>query len=175
MPDDDYYELLGISPNATDDELRGVWRQLAMKWHPDRAGADVTFIFQKLSAAYEVLRDPTTRAAYDATRSHPSLGRAPSVLIRRLSSPIEVLLACGAARRADDGLIELFVEPDEAREGGMITIAMHVPVRSDTGTVEERFSAWLALRPGVSDGTVLEPSVQLAGVITPVRFRVRLV
>jgi hypothetical protein len=68
----------------------------------------------------------------------------------------------------------------------MITVAMDVPVRctgctgdvscrtcNGTRTVYERFSAWLALRPGTGDGTVLDPSVQLPGVIEPVKFRVR--
>ena len=65
---DDYYELLGIAPDADDDELRRVWRQLAKKWHPDRAGTDTTFIFQRLVAAYETLADPVKRAGYDRTR-----------------------------------------------------------------------------------------------------------
>ena len=192
---DDYYEMLGISPDADDEELRRVWRQLAMKWHPDRAGSDVTFIFQKLSKAYAVLSDPAARATYDRKRgigrkvapASPPPSRAPGVLIRRLSSPLEVLFACGAARRGDDGVIELVVDADEARDGGMITVAMDVAVRcprcngggacaqcGGAGWIGDRFSAWLALRPGATDGTLLEPSVQLAGVIAPVRFRVRL-
>ena len=41
-------------------------------------------------------------------------------------------------------------------------------------TVEELFSAWLAVPPGVIDGEVLTPSVELPGMVEPVRFRVRL-
>ena len=41
-------------------------------------------------------------------------------------------------------------------------------------TVDELFSAWLTVPPDVADGTILTPSVQLRGVVRPVRFRVRL-
>jgi hypothetical protein len=41
-------------------------------------------------------------------------------------------------------------------------------------TVEELFSAWLAVRPGVADGAVLTPSALLPGMVRPVSFRVRL-
>ena len=43
-----------------------------------------------------------------------------------------------------------------------------------TGTVEELFSAWLAVPPGVKGGEVLVPSADLPGMVEPVRFRVRL-
>jgi len=113
---DDFYAILGIAPDAGIDDIRRAYRELAKRWHPDRAGHDATFIFQRLSAAYEVLADPVARAAYDRERGidtgpdHPGppARRAPGGLIRRLSSPIAVLLACGIAERASDGAI---VEP----------------------------------------------------------------
>src|SRR3954471_9293709 len=67
-PSDDYYALLGVEANADDDALRRAWRQLAARWHPDRAGAAATATFQQLSAAYTVLSDPAARAAYDRRR-----------------------------------------------------------------------------------------------------------
>src|SRR5262245_19534635 len=69
---DDYYVLLGIAVDADDAELQRAWRQLALRWHPDRAGAAATAIFQMLSEAYTVLSDPIARAAYDRRR-----GRVP--------------------------------------------------------------------------------------------------
>src|SRR5687767_3000144 len=105
-PEDDYYELLGISADADLAEIRRAWRQLVQRWHPDRAGHDTTWIFQRLSAAYEVLSDPVARAAYD--RSHPRpaeatanpdaatdapRARAPGVLLTTLSRNIEILFA----------------------------------------------------------------------------------
>ena len=164
---EDPYELLGVAPGADVDEIRRAYHALAKRWHPDRTGTDTTFIFQRLTAAYEMLVDSATS---------PPTRRAPGVLIRRISSPIDVLLARKIARCTDDGVIELYLEPDEIAEGGMATIAMRVAVRSPddpTRTLEELFSAWLAIRPGVADGTIVSPSVQFPGVLRPVTFRIR--
>lgn len=194
--DDDYYGLLGIAPTAGQDEIRRVWRQLALKWHPDHSRTDTAFIFQKLYIAYSTLSDPAARAAYDRQRESrvPSTPeapsrRAPGVLIHRLSSPLNILMARGVARRGDDGVIELLLDADEVRDGGMAVISMPVLVRctacSDARTgaactrcngsraVEELFSAWLAVRPGLTHGTILKPSAQLPGVIQAVHFRAR--
>lgn len=191
---DEFYAILGLAPDASVDDIRRAYHHLAMRWHPDRAGSDATFIFQRLSAAYQVLADPVARAAYDRERGAgaapgepvPATRRAPGVLIRRLSSPIGVLLACGIAERADDGAIVLHLEPEEAAAGGMVTIAMPVAIRcpscttgpcarcGETREVEELFAAWLAIRPGTADGTKLSPSVQFPGVLRPVVFRARL-
>jgi curved DNA-binding protein CbpA len=177
--DDDYYELLGIEPGADHDAIKRAWHELVQRWHPDRRGDDVTFIFQRLAAAYEVLSDPVARAAYDRRRGVAEAApeaaprRAPGVLIRRLSGPIAALEACGIARRAKDGAIELQLDVEEVRDGGMAVIAMRVLVRDGEETVEDLYSAWLAIRPGVPDGAEITPSAQLPGVVEPVRFRVR--
>jgi curved DNA-binding protein CbpA len=173
--DDDYYELLGVESTATDEELRRVWRQVALKWHPDRAGTDTTFIFQRLSAIYAVLSDPEARAAYDRWRTPaqaPSMprARAPGVLLARLCAPLKSLLARGVAQHAAEGMIDLFLDSTEAAAGGMITISMRVPVR---GGGDEVFAAWLAVRPGVVEGTILTPSAWLPNMERPVYFRVR--
>ena len=97
--------------------------------------------------------------------------RAPGVLLQRLSGPLSTLLTCGIARHGADGVIDLHVNDEEVATGGMITISMYVPVRGSTR--EELFSAWLALRPGMAEGTILEPSVLLPGMMQKVSFRVR--
>jgi len=98
-PSQDYYALLGIAPSATASQLRSAWRQLALKWHPDRAGDAATATFQKLQAAYTVLADPIARAKYDRRRGEvPRSPRAaPSVMLRRLCGPLNGLLMCGVA------------------------------------------------------------------------------
>lgn len=194
---DDYYALLGIDANADGAQLRRAWRRLAVRWHPDRAGHAATATFQKILAAYTVLSDPVARAKYDRMRSGGGTGasssvtgrRAPSVMLRRVSGHLKALLACGIARRAEADVIELFLTAKEASDGGMVTIAMYVPVRcpacagdaaqacakcESKGTIEELFSAWLAVPPGAGDGVVLTPSALLPGMVRPVSFRVRL-
>jgi DnaJ-class molecular chaperone len=198
---DDYYALMGVPPEIGLAELRRVWRRLANRWHPDRAGHAATVTFQDISAAYEVLSDPVARAAYDLRRGtprRPSVNsptgttprrKAPGVALRRLCGPLNSLLAVGVARKIGDDLIEIFPSAQEAATGGMVTISLRVPVRcpacagdplascdrcANSRTVEELFSAWLALPPGVTDGTILNPSAVLPGMLRPVTFRVRL-
>lgn len=63
----DYYEVLGISKNASKDEIKKAFRTLAMKYHPDRnKAADAEERFKEINEAYEVLSDDKRRKTYDA-------------------------------------------------------------------------------------------------------------
>ena len=67
MADRDFYEILGVSRNANDDEIKKSYRKLAMKYHPDRNkdNKEAEKRFKEATAAYEALKDPEKRAAYD--------------------------------------------------------------------------------------------------------------
>ena len=59
----DYYKLLGISKNASQDEIKAAWRRQASIHHPDKGGNTATF--QQIQTAYEVLGDEAKRQEYD--------------------------------------------------------------------------------------------------------------
>jgi len=71
MSERDYYEILGVSRNATKEEMRNAYRKLAFQYHPDRnKSPDAEEKFKEISEAYAVLSDDEKRAQYD------SFGRA---------------------------------------------------------------------------------------------------
>ena len=70
----DFYEVLGISKDASADEIKKAFRKLAVTHHPDKEGGDEAK-FKEVSEAYEVLKDTTKRQRYDQFR-HSGVGGA---------------------------------------------------------------------------------------------------
>jgi molecular chaperone DnaJ len=147
----DYYDVLGVSPDAGADEIKRAYRQLARRYHPDISGDDRGTAFLEAARAYEVLNDPHRRRAYDATRGlpvHPSAhGRAewfadeiaidfPSV--SNLLDSMRQSFFAGAALGPLSA--EIVLSPLEAFEG--TTVPLGVPVRHTCPTCGGRGETW---------------------------------
>jgi molecular chaperone DnaJ len=73
----DYYKILGVSRDASADDIKKAYRNLAMKYHPDKAGnnPEAESKFKDISEAYENLSDPQKKAAYDNPNPFGGFGR----------------------------------------------------------------------------------------------------
>lgn len=69
MPKKDYYEILGVPRNASDEDIKAAYKKLVKEWHPDKHIGDKKKVaeqkFKEIQEAYEVLSDPQKRAMYD--------------------------------------------------------------------------------------------------------------
>lgn len=68
MSDKKYYEILGVSENASDNDIKQAYKKMALKWHPDKNPqnkADAEKKFKEIAVAYETLKDPEKRQIYN--------------------------------------------------------------------------------------------------------------
>lgn len=74
---ENFYETLGISEKATEEEIKKAYRKLSLQYHPDRNNNDPKFVekFQKIGEAYETLSDKQKRQEYDMTQNNPFFGQ----------------------------------------------------------------------------------------------------
>jgi curved DNA-binding protein len=185
----DYYKVLGVARDANADEIKKVFRKAARKYHPDiNPGADAEAKFKDVNEAYEVLKDPERRAAYDQlgqeprqwqgryqpppdwdsgfsfSQGGPQDGEGFSdffeTLFRRGAGPTG---GRGAGRGGDShGRIEITIE--EAYKGAVRTLSLRSPVLGPDGsvTIQDRSIA-VNVPKGVAEGQ----HIRLAGQGTP--------
>jgi len=146
----DYYDVLGVSKGADDAELKSAYRKLAMKHHPDRNPDDDVAAehFREASEAYDALRDPQKRAAYDqyghaafegAQGGGPGQGFAGG-FSGGFSDIFEQMFSeftggeggGGGARSGSDLRYEMTVSLDEAFSGTSKEFKVTIPVSCDS-------------------------------------------
>ena len=175
----DYYDVLGVAPDAGAAEIKRAYRQLAKRYHPDISGEDRAASFREVSRAYDVLGDPVRRRTYDAALRQAVQGvnwlqdevaiDFPSVasLLDRMrhsffgASPVELSA-------------EIELTPEEAFWGA--DIPLHVPLRRTCPECGGRGEVWeQGCVPCAGDGEVAAPhplKVRVpAGVREGARFR----
>jgi molecular chaperone DnaJ len=112
----DYYAVLGVPRDATDDDIKKAYRKLATQWHPDRNGgsSEAEEKFKEIIEAYDVLRDAQKRAAYDrygeaglrggggggGAYQHVDLSDALNIFMRDFGGLGDLFGAAGGGRRA---------------------------------------------------------------------------
>lgn len=150
----DYYEILGVARDATDDDLKKSYRKLAMQYHPDRnRESDAEERFKEISEAYEVLTDEGKRATYDRYGHaglnrgggqqgfhHIDLNEALSMFMRDFGGAggFESLFGGGRspaeARRGQDIRVTVRLGLPDVATGSKRTIKLRTLVRCETCT-----------------------------------------
>ena len=142
----DAYEVLGVTPQATDDEIKRAYRQLARECHPDANPDDPTAAdrFKEINAAYESVRDPERRRQYDmfgarggagrrpATRSRPGSSVSTTCSTRSSAATCSAAAARPAPRRGPDAETVMELTLAEVVTGVRRTVEMRMPVECDT-------------------------------------------
>ncbi len=180
----DYYDVLGVSPDAGADEIKRAYRQLARRYHPDISGDDRAVAFLEAARAYEILADPRRRRSYDVERSASPGGPAGrgewfadevAIDFPAVSDVLDRMRhAFFGANALEELSAEIVLTPHEAFKG--TTIPMGIPVRQTClrcGGRGETWQEWCELCGGCGDVRALH-DVELrvpAGVRAGTRFR----
>lgn len=80
MTSNDYYHVLGLPNDASESDIKGAYRKLALRWHPDKNPSqpqESDAQFKLISEAYETLRNPVSRSAYDAKLNQSLMQETP--------------------------------------------------------------------------------------------------
>jgi molecular chaperone DnaJ len=179
----DYYDVLGVSPDAGADEIKRAYRQLARRYHPDISGDDRGTAFLEATRAYEVLNDPQRRSSYDSSRRQGASGtpaRAEwlddevAIDFPSVSDLLDRMRYAFFGAALGDLTAEIVLSPLEAVEG--TTIPLDLPVRRtcpDCGGRGETWQEWCRQCGGCGDVHAFhEIALRLpAGVREGERFR----
>jgi molecular chaperone DnaJ len=179
----DYYDVLGVSPDAGAEEIKRAYRQLARRYHPDISGDDRGVAFLELARAYDVLRDPLRRRDYDtesmgaarqraegsATVGHGWFADEVAIDFPSVASVLDRMQDAffGAARPVTLSA-ELVLTPREAFEG--VSVPLDVPLRRTClrcGGRGETWTEWCVACGGLGEVS----AVQSLRVDVPARVR----
>lgn len=144
----DYYDVLGVSPDAGADEIKRAYRQLARRYHPDISGDERGAVFLEVSQAHDALRTPARRQSYDArlTSTHETpradwLADEVAIDFPSVSSVLDRMRDSFFGDRACVTLsAEVILSPEEAFWGALVPL--HVPLRGTCPRCGGRGEVW---------------------------------
>lgn len=166
MADKSYYDVLGVSKSASQDEIKKAFRKLAQKHHPDAGGDEETF--KNINEAYEVLSDPEKRKQYDRYGKYmgqmpPGAGQGPfqyggsypggaggagwSDIFEQIFNGGVPFGAAGAgsaagrSRKGQELKADLHITFDEAFSGANKRVKVRVPSTGEEQTLEAKIPA----------------------------------
>ena len=156
----DFYNTLGVDRAASDDDIKKAYRKLAMTYHPDRnnGSREAEEKFKEITEAYDVLRDPQKRAAYDRYGEaglrgaaggfhHVDLAEALSIFMRDLGGMAGFGDLFGAGQRGQTG----------PRTGSDIRITMPLTLAEVESGVEKKVMVKLLTSCDKCEGSGAEP------------------
>jgi len=156
----DFYNTLGVERSASDDDIKKAYRKLAMTYHPDRnnGSREAEEKFKEITEAYDVLRDPQKRAAYDRYGEaglrgaaggfhHVDLAEALSIFMRDLGGMAGFGELFGAGQRGQTG----------PRTGSDIRITMPLTLAEVESGVEKKVMVKLLTSCDKCEGSGAEP------------------
>ncbi|MFT3784026.1 MAG: molecular chaperone DnaJ [Nibricoccus sp.] len=171
MAKDDYYELLGVEKNASEEDLKKAYRKKAVQYHPDKnpGNKEAEEMFKKVSEAYEVLKDPQKRAAYDRyghaafQQGGSAAGpRGPGGMGGGFHDPFDIFREVfGGAGGGGGGIFEEFFGGGGGRDGGRdgadLRYDLEITLEEAARGTEKEISFRKAVTCERCDGTGAEP------------------
>ena len=142
----DYYGILGVSRNATEEEIKQAFRRQAMRHHPDRGGDSA--LFQDINEAYSVLSDSQKRAAYD----NPHQFRNININMNGGQFDLDEIFSMFGARfqqqrRPTTARMTLWISLEDIARGGRRPVAISSPQGQQNVDIE--------IPEGLQDGDTL--------------------
>ncbi len=190
----DYYKIMGLSRTASPEEIKRTYRRLARKYHPDVSKEpNAEERFKEISEAYEVLRDPEKRAAYDqlgsgwktgeefrpppeweqrywtdstasSTADFADLGEFFKSIFGGASFRRSARTTTGFRRPGESQYVKLVVSLEDSYQGATRTITLQVPEVSHQGHVISRTRS---LRVKIPKGVTQGQQIRLPGQGSP--------
>lgn len=148
-----YYEILGVSAQATDQEIKRAYRRLARTFHPDVAGPDGEEKFKEVTHAYEILSDPQKRQLYDLGGEDAlnSGGGFSSAFGDSLSEAFSAFFGGGFARRQP---------ASRSRRGSDQIVRVEIELGELVWGVEKVVAVETAVACQVCEGSCCRPGTQ---------------